>query len=163
MTRYRFRFLAVAALLVPFGGLPGASARAEAPPAIVLAEPPGPVADLTIAGHIDRIEIGPEIVMEGWGLLSSAFPASGAGLPGSVRIHSDLDIRGIAARRVERPDVVAAVGKPDLLFSGFVITLVPTRAVPPGGFTLCVTTDDPLYGRFRMHDNPQVPCSLNQK
>lgn len=163
MTHFRFRSLAVAALLVPCAGLSGAAAQDGPPPAIVLAEPPGPVADLTIAGHIDRIEIGREIVMEGWGLLSSAFPDSGAGLPGSVRIHSDLDVRGIAARRVERPDVVAAVGKPDLLFSGFVITLVPARAMPPGGFTLCVTTDDPLYGRFRMHDNPQVPCPLNQK
>ncbi|WP_158046383.1 hypothetical protein [Skermanella pratensis] len=61
---------------------------------------------------------------------------------------------------MQRPDVVAVVGDPDLLFSGFVIRIVPGPAVPPGGFTLCVTTDDPLHGRFRMHDNPQVPCPL---
>ncbi|UEM01937.1 hypothetical protein JL101_018260 [Skermanella rosea] len=157
----RLRFLAVAALLVPCGSLPGAVAQDGPPPAIVLAEPPGPVAGLTIAGHIDRIAIGPEIVIEGWGLLSPA-PAGPpeTWLPGSVRIHSDLDVRGVAARRVERPDVVSVVGDPDLRFSGFVITLVPGRGLKPGGFTLCVTTDDPVYGRFRMHDNPRVPCPV---
>lgn len=161
MMRSRFRFLAVAALAALCGGLPGASAQDGPPPAIVLAEPPGTMAGLTIAGHIDRIAIGPDIVIEGWGRLSSA-PAAPpeTWLPGSVRVHSDLDIRRVEAVRVERPDVVSVVGDPGLRFSGFVIRLVPGQVPPPGGFTLCVTTDDPVYGRFRMHDNPRVPCPV---
>jgi hypothetical protein len=32
----------------------------------------------------------------------------------------------------------------------------------PEGYTLCVSTDDPLYGPFRMHDNPKIPCPVQR-
>jgi hypothetical protein len=112
------------------------------------------VMGLTIAGHVDHVTMGREIVLEGWGRLSS-----GPDVGGAVEIHTDIKLRRIGIEVRERPDVVAAVGDPGLRFSGFIITLVPDGESPPlGHHTLCVTTIDPTYGRFRMHDNPDIPC-----
>jgi hypothetical protein len=96
---------------------------------------------LTIAGHIDKFSAGKDIVLEGWGRLSSGDGNGGM-------------------ETVPRPDVVAVVGDPGLALSGFKMRLILEPAGIPAGYTLCVSTDDPLYGRFRMHDNPQVPCPV---
>ncbi|EWY39485.1 hypothetical protein N825_06605 [Skermanella stibiiresistens SB22] len=114
------------------------------------------VMGLTIAGHVDHVTVGPEIVLEGWGRLSSGPEAAGA-----VEIHTDLELWRIGIEVKERPDVVAVVGDPGLRFSGFIITLVPDGESPPlGHHTLCITTIDPVYGRFRMHDNANIPCPV---
>jgi hypothetical protein len=110
---------------------------------------------LTIAGHIDRFSTGKDIVLEGWGRLSS-----GDGNGGMIRLDTDLPIAQVDLETVPRPDVVAIVGDPGLALSGFKMRLILEPAGIPAGYTLCVSTDDPLYGRFRMHDNPQVPCPV---
>jgi len=110
---------------------------------------------LTIAGHIDKFSADKDIVLEGWGRLSS-----GEGNGGMIRLDTDLPIARVEMETMARPDVVTVVGDPGLAFSGFRIRLVLEPAAVPAGYTLCVSTDDPLYGRFRMHDNPQVPCPV---
>jgi hypothetical protein len=110
---------------------------------------------LTIAGHIDKFSADRDIVLEGWGQLSW-----GDGNGGMIRLDTDLPISRIEIETVERPDVVNTVGDPGLAFSGFRIRLVLEPAGAPAGYTLCVSTDDPLYGQFRMHDNPEVPCPV---
>ena len=106
---------------------------------------------LTIAGHIDKFAADRDIVLEGWGRLSS-----GDGNGGMIRLDTDLPVVRVEVQTMARPDVVNTVGDSGLAFSGFRIRLV----LEPAGYTLCVSTDDPLYGRFRMHDNPQVPCPV---
>jgi hypothetical protein len=110
---------------------------------------------LTIAGHIDRFAADKDIVLEGWGRLSS-----GDGNGGMIRLDTDLPIAQVDLETVPRPDVVAVVGDPGLALSGFKMRLILEPAGIPVGYTLCISTDDPLYGRFRMHDNPQVPCPV---
>ena len=114
-----------------------------------------PVAALTIAGHIDEATIGREIVLRGWGRLS-AEPAGKL-----IRLHTDLPVASVSAVSEERPDVVAAVKDAGLAFSGFVVTIaLRGDADLPDEFTLCMATEDAVYGSFRMHDTPKVPCSL---
>jgi hypothetical protein len=108
---------------------------------------------LTIAGHIDKFAADKDVVLEGWGRLSS-----GDGNGGMIRLDTDLPIAQIEVETVPRPDVVAVVGDPGLALSGFRIRLILEPAGIPVGYTLCVSTEDPLYGHFRMHDNPKVPC-----
>ena len=110
---------------------------------------------LTIAGHIDKFSADKDIVLEGWGRLSW-----GDGNGGMIRLDTDLPIARVEIKTMERPDVVNTVGDPGLAFSGFRIRLVLEPAGAPAGYTLCVSTDDPLYGQFRMHGNPQVPCPV---
>ncbi len=110
---------------------------------------------LTIAGHIDKFTADRDIVLEGWGRLSS-----GDGNGGMIRLDTDLPVVRVEVETMARPDVVNTVGDSGLAFSGFRIRLVLEPAGVPAGYTLCVSTDDPLYGRFRMHDNPQVPCPV---
>ena len=110
---------------------------------------------LTIAGHIDKFSADKDIVLEGWGRLSW-----GDGNGGMIRLDTDLPIAQVEIKTMERPDVVNTVGDPGLAFSGFRIRLVLESAGVPAGYTLCVSTDDPLYGQFRMHGNPQVPCPV---
>jgi hypothetical protein len=110
---------------------------------------------LTIAGHIDKFTADKDIVLEGWGRLSS-----GDGNGGMIRLDTDLPVARVEVETMARPDVVNTVGDSGLAFSGFRIRLVLEPAGVPAGYTLCVSTDDPLYGRFRMHDNPQVPCPV---
>jgi len=112
---------------------------------------------LTIAGHIDKFSADRDIVLEGWGRLSS-----GEGNGGMIRLDTDLPIARIEMETMARPDVVGTVGDPGLAFSGFRIRLVLEPAGVPEGYTLCVSTDDPLYGQFRMHDNPKVPCPVKR-
>lgn len=112
---------------------------------------------LTIAGHIDKFTADKDIVLEGWGRLSS-----GDGNGGMIRLDTDLPIARVEMEMMARPDVASTVGDPGLAFSGFRIRLVLEPAVVPPDYTLCVSTDDPLYGQFRMHDNPKVPCPVKR-
>jgi hypothetical protein len=108
---------------------------------------------LTIGGHIDKFTADKDVVLEGWGKLSS-----GEGNGGMIRLDTDLPIARVEVEAMARPDVVGTVGDSGLAYSGFRIRLVLEPAGVPPGYTLCVSTDDPLYGPFRMHDNPKVPC-----
>lgn len=110
---------------------------------------------LTIAGHIDKFTADKDVVLEGWGKLSS-----GEGNGGMIRLDTDLPIARVEVEAMARPDVVGAVGDSGLTYSGFRIRLVLEPAGVKPGYTLCVSTDDPLYGPFRMHDNPNVPCPV---
>jgi hypothetical protein len=112
---------------------------------------------LTIAGHIDKFTAGEDVILEGWGRLSS-----GDGNGGMIRLDTDLPIARVEMKTMARPDVVSTVGDPGLAFSGFQIRLVLEPSGVPDGYTLCVSTDDPLYGQFRMHDNPKVPCPMRR-
>jgi hypothetical protein len=113
------------------------------------------IAAHTIAGHIDKAAIGREIRLEGWGRLSAQADSK------LIRLHTDLLIASVSAWAYERPDVVAVVKDSGLALSGFVVTIgLPEGATLPEKFTLCVTTKDAVYGSFRMHDNPAVPCRL---
>jgi hypothetical protein len=112
---------------------------------------------LTIAGHIDKFTADRDIVLEGWGRLSS-----GDGNGGMIRLDTDLPVARVEVETMARPDVVNTVGDPGLAFSGFRIRLVLEPAEVPAGYTLCISTDDPLYGQFRMHDNPKVPCPVKR-
>jgi hypothetical protein len=112
---------------------------------------------LTIAGHIDKFTADKDIVLEGWGRLSS-----GDGNSGMIRLDTDLPVARVEMETMARQDVVNIVGDPRLAFSGFRIRLVLEPAGVPEGYTLCISTDDPLYGQFRMHDNPQVPCPVRR-
>ena len=112
---------------------------------------------LTIAGHIDKVTTGQDVVLEGWGKLSS-----GDGNGGMIQLDTDLPISRVEVEAVARPDVAATVGDPGLAYSGFRIRLVLEPVGVPEGYTLCVSTDDPLYGRFRMHDNPKLPCPVQR-
>jgi hypothetical protein len=112
---------------------------------------------LTIAGHIDKFSADRDIVLEGWGRLSS-----GEGNGGMIRLDTDLPIARVEMETMARPDVVGTVGDPGLAFSGFRIRLVLEPPGVPEGYTLCVSTDDLLYGQFRMHDNSKVPCPVKR-
>ena len=74
---------------------------------------------LTIAGHIDKFTADRDIVLEGWGRLSS-----GDGNGGMIRLDTDLPVVRVEMQTMARPDVVNTVGDPGLAFSGFRIRLV---------------------------------------
>ena len=81
---------------------------------------------LTIAGHIDKFSADKDVVLEGWGRLSS-----GDGNGGMIRLDTDLPIARVEVEAMARPDVVGTVGDPGLAFSGFRIRLVLEPAGVP--------------------------------
>jgi hypothetical protein len=78
------------------------------------------------------------LTLTGWGLLERG---------GRLLVRSSIPPASVTANAVHRPDVVAALGDPRLIRSGFQLTLSFDRELPPGLLpSVCVISESPSFG-----------------
>ena len=115
----------------------------------VLAETP-PEAGYQLGGSIDSVEIDPEtdiLTARGWHMLTPRTNSH------ELRIFAPAAESVIRVARIERPDVSAAVGDPDLLASGFEVQI--KLKLDAEVSRLCISVDDKHYGHRLL--NPHTP------
>jgi hypothetical protein len=97
--------------------------------------------DLAPGGYVDAVSISPNsITVAGWGMI--------AGDRARVLIDTNMPIRASELAISERPDVVAALRDPRLETSGIAVRLeIDTGRPAPDRVTLCVWTEDAVFGR----------------
>lgn len=98
-------------------------------------------ANLPAGGFIDSVFVSHEgIVISGWGMFQSE--------DNQVVIDTNLPVKSSALTIYPRPDVVSAIGDPQLVTAGIMATLDLDESLPlPDKMKLCVWTDDPEFER----------------
>lgn len=124
---------------------------------VVLAQTP-PEAGYQLGGSIDSVEIDPEkdvLTAKGWHMLT---PKTN---PHELRIYMPGAESVLSVARMERPDVSAAVGDPDLLASGFEVRIKLRQDADIK--QLCITVDDKHYGHRLLspHTPDQARCAAS--
>ncbi len=104
-------------------------------------------------GHVDgwkKLNDG-NLVLSGWALWQPE--------TGKMMVHTTLPVERMTIKTVARPDVVTALGDPHLANSGFELTVYLDRAKPkPETEEVCLWTQDPKYGRRRIHSWALCPA-----
>jgi len=121
------------------------AAPARGGPTVSLVSSPMPIER---EGHVDgwkKLDDG-NLALSGWGLWQ---PESGS----KMMMNTNLPVEKVTIRTASRPDVVTELKDQRLANSGFELIVQVNKAVPrPESEKVCLWTDDPEFGRRRLHD-----------